>query len=1045
MKLPLTILLGLLISTNTVVLNDHLHKTLQSITTLLKRDRSVLINNTSPTTNPQGSASDKGDLPRQLPPKDVPLKPFDPILRDPAIPPLPPVPHIVVSDKFKPIIPQDVAITIDVIGNIATTTYDITFFNPNYKQLEGEFIIPLSENQNVSALALDINGKMRDGVVVEKQKARQTFEAIVNRRVDPALAEKTAGNQFKLRIYPFAGNGTRRIKVTLEEQLRVKNGAFYYALPLNFNQTLKSFSLNVQSYAAAQPQVTTDLKDFTFTKQNQIFLAQFSAQNYLSANNFSFLVPNSKEETLFTHSAGDTTYFYSNIAAPVSEKNKVLPAKITVFWDSSLSGSKRDIAAEKALLKAYLERIKNLKVEFITFNLDIIQKKEFEISAGDLSALEKEIDSIVYDGATKFDTLDIGSTSSDEILIFTDGISSFGDSKIALGDVPIYTINSSPEFERGLLQGTPQKSLGSFINLTTLDTAEALHKLTTKSVRVLSYVHDSKISEVYPPIGTEVTGVLSFAGLMHGSSAELTVNFGFNDDEIIRKKTIKITSGTNNAAVERLWAKQKINFLELDPKVNKDEILKLGQTYSIVTAETSLLVLENVSDYVQYQITPPAELLDEYNRLLTIKNNNLASTQQSALEDAVNQAKLVKEWWEKEFTTIPTKSKPFQPLKPLTGTPNLRNDSDDEAMQRGREQMPRDEGGARANSMSILQERQDNSRMEMTKMAAPLDFVSGNMAAPAGNNKGDTPLARVASNATIQIKGWNPDTPYLKILRKSSDAELYKDYLKLKNGFDDQPSFYFDVSDEFIRRKQPKNALIVISNIAEMKLDNVELLRIAANKLLGMGYTQYSVELFKKILELRGEDPQSYRDLALAYQQNDQAQEALEMFYTVLSKQWTRFNNIKQVVFVEMNRLIAKNPKLNLENIDQRVIFAMPVDIRISLSWSTDNTDIDLHVKDPYDENCFYGRRLTTIGGRYTNDFTDGFGPEEFMLKKAAKGTYQIKTNNFGDRRQSISGPTTLYLDIFTYYGTAEETHQRILVRTENIKEDNVIGEINFN
>jgi hypothetical protein len=66
------------------------------------------------------------------------------------------------------------------------------------------------------------------------------------------------------------------------------------------------------------------------------------------------------------------------------------------------------------------------------------------------------------------------------------------------------------------------------------------------------------------------------------------------------------------------------------------------------------------------------------------------------------------------------------------------------------------------------------------------------------------------------------------------------------------------------------------------------------------------------------------------------------------------------------------------------------------------------------------------------------------MLKKAIPGNYSIFTNNYGDHRQDLLGPSTLYLDIYTRYGSPDESHQRILVRTAEAKEKNEIGSIDF-
>jgi tetratricopeptide (TPR) repeat protein len=247
-----------------------------------------------------------------------------------------------------------------------------------------------------------------------------------------------------------------------------------------------------------------------------------------------------------------------------------------------------------------------------------------------------------------------------------------------------------------------------------------------------------------------------------------------------------------------------------------------------------------------------------------------------------------------------------------------------------------------------------------------------------------------------------------------------------------------------MKRGLKEEALLALSNIAEMKLDNVELLRILGNKLIQLEYNDYAVDIFEHIVKIKGEDPQSYRDLALAYQAAKKYQKALDTFYKILAGSWdSRFKRLKQIIFVEMNNLISLH-KVDVSKINKELIFKMPVDLRITLGWSSDSTDIDLHVKDPYGETAYYEHQLTATGGHMSDDITQGFGPEEFMIKKAVDGVYEIKTNNFSDSRQSVSGPTTLYLDIFTFYGTDKETKQRLLVRTDSVKQDNIIGSIDF-
>ncbi|MBR6412588.1 MAG: DUF2135 domain-containing protein [Alphaproteobacteria bacterium] len=954
------------------------------------------------------------------------------------------VPRIIVRPNYQPITIRDLSIKTDIIGNVANTTYEMVMYNPNSATLEAEFEFPLAENQTVAAIALDINGKMREGVVVEKEKARQTFEAVVRQGVDPLLVEKTAGNQFKTRIYPFTPNGTRRIRIILEEPLQKEKGQFRYVLPLNFNQRLERFSLdiNLPTESDRAPQVATDLRGFHFTRSGQVFLSHFDAADYDLNNTLSFSIPTTEKNPFFTHRTSGGTYFYGSVDLKQSEKNKTYPKNVAILWDASLSGEKRDIEKEKELLEAYLKKLNNVSVTFIPFDIEMGKAQNISVRNGNAAPVLSAIDKIVYDGATRFEKLNLKKIKADEILLFTDGLNTFGNKvKFKLPNVPVYTINSAPEYAAGTLKGWANKTFGSFINLAQVSTKKALTQLTKQPLRVVSY-KGNNVSEIYPPIGAIADENLSVAGIFAGRKTELKIALGYDKDHVIQTQKISLSAEGNNPAVERLWAQQKISYLEQNADENRDEILALGQKYSVVTENTSLLVLENASDYFRYHITPPPELRAEYDRLAWNQENDIKTKKSSAIRDAMRQANGVKEWWRRKYETKPVSR--YESIKAASGHRS-----------RGRRRIVNDAhysvGASYGDTLSSSDEGHAVSASGIKFRDTLTDSGEADMSANyIGRVDSDGAIVsnskRISSQSrnSIQIKQWDPDVPYLKILKASRDADLYADYLKLKKGYSDQPSFYFDITDEFIRRNQYGKGLKVLSNIVEMKLDNVELIRITANKLMQMKEYGYAVELFEKITKLRGEDPQSFRDLALAYQAKGDYQKAFDTFYHILENDWGRFNEIKQIIFVEMNNLLSLHPEVNTQNMDPDFVFNMPVDIRIVLAWSTDNTDIDLHVIDPYNEECYYSHKMTEIGGRYPHDFTQGFGPEEFMLRRAADGKYTIRTNNFGDHRQSISGPTTLYLDLYTNYSKPNQKHERVFVRTENVKENNTIGEITW-
>jgi uncharacterized protein YfaP (DUF2135 family) len=99
-----------------------------------------------------------------------------------------------------------------------------------------------------------------------------------------------------------------------------------------------------------------------------------------------------------------------------------------------------------------------------------------------------------------------------------------------------------------------------------------------------------------------------------------------------------------------------------------------------------------------------------------------------------------------------------------------------------------------------------------------------------------------------------------------------------------------------------------------------------------------------------------------------------------------------------------------------------------------DNTDIDLHVKDPGGEECFYSRPSTRIGGRISADITTGYGPEQFLLKKAIPGKYQVYVNYFGDRQFTDAGPSTVMAEIYTKYADKSEQRQVVCLQMSNAR-----------
>ena len=147
---------------------------------------------------------------------------------------------------------------------------------------------------------------------------------------------------------------------------------------------------------------------------------------------------------------------------------------------------------------------------------------------------------------------------------------------------------------------------------------------------------------------------------------------------------------------------------------------------------------------------------------------------------------------------------------------------------------------------------------------------------------------------------------------------------------------------------------------------------------------------------------------------------------------------------MEINRIIARAERkgIAIKNVDEKYRHLVDTDIRIVMNWDADMMDIDLWTTDPFGVKCYYGYRLTATGGHNSCDFTQGYGPEEFMIRDAIKGKYTIEANYYGSHSQKVLGPVTVYTEVYTNYGRPDEKREVLTFRLAANKEVVKIGTV---
>jgi uncharacterized protein YfaP (DUF2135 family) len=993
----------------------------------------------------------------------------------------------------------------EIVNGIAMTTYDMFFYNETERVLEGSLVFPLGQGQQVTAFAMEVNGALRQAVVVEKVLGQRAFENTVRQAIDPGLLEKTAGNNYKASIYPILPRAYKRVVISYEEVLTGDAKADHYTLPLHLSKMYQELVLDISvSGNAGRPVFKNNAKtNYVFTKAAAGYEFQWKQKDAHIDQAFSITIPKTaQEKELLTFEE----YFLLNLSITPEKKLQNKPSHITVLWDASLSVQDRDIQKELGLLSYYLSYVSSVTVDVIIFSNAIRDERSFEIKKGKTSELLSFLEGVFYDGGTSMAVLDTLKLRTDEVLLFSDGLSNLGDWEYKKR-APLFVINTLLKADHDYLDGVAGSSGGSYINLQNSTNVEALAALKFESFRFLGIGKSTGVSDVFPKKPQTITNDFMITGKFANTEAGLVLHFGYGNT-VTKKVPLRIKPNEGKSLVKRIWAQEKLKALK-----DKTEIVTHAKQNQLLTKYTSLIILDRVEDYVQYKIEPPAELQAEYKELLAEAR---ASEKEAELQLENRKKQLLTyyqdllEWYALDFKVV---EKPKNVIGQRPGqTACVRLDATNIPSAQG-VNFSTSLDQAAATIRGQISEAGDvlpgvNVFVEGTTIGTQTDF-DGNYSinASAGQflvfnyvgfksvkvevgagtsidvtMEADETLEAVVvtsqgmaresralgyavtevlededvldvevaeeldarskksnvAGAVSNLKAWDPETPYLKLLEKESTLEAaYLKYLGLRKTYKNTPSFYMDVAIFFKVKGAPQKAVRIATNLLEMDLENYVIMRALGYTLEGLGEDALAAFVYEEVLELRPEEPQSHRDLALVYQRIGKREEAGTLLQKIIDGELlvfdasNRFKGIESIAYLEKAGIDAEHG-----------LHAKALDLRVVIDWNHNDADIDLWVTDPLGEKAYYSHPRTKTGGRMSDDMTEGYGPESFIIKNALPGTYTIQAKYFANHQQKISGPTILKTTVFQAFGTKGQTREIIVRKLDKAQDVLEIGTI---
>jgi len=562
--------------------------------------------------------------------------------------PIPPAPRPYV---FAPLEVTYHHVNVKIDGQVATTSVDQEFYNPNPSRLEGTYLFPVPRGAQLDQFTMDVGGKQVEAELLPAEKARRIYEDIVRKAKDPALLEYADRDVFKVRIFPIEPHGKKRITLRYTQLLKSDAGLVSYVYPLNTEKfsakPIKTVSIKVE-LESRQP-----LKSI-YSPSHEVEIKRhgsnratvgFETHDAKPDTDFALYFAPEKDEMgvnlLAQKTSSEDGYFLLLVSPGMDVKDqKIVPKDVAFVLDTSGSMAGKKLVQAKKALRFCVENLNDEdRFEIIRFSTEVEPLFDELVRANDANR-EKANDFIE-------DLKPIGGTAIDEALRRALSLPTVGYAGRPLRSAPkrpfvvIFLTDGKPTIgttDEGQIVANVEKQnewhtrifcfgIGTDLNTHLLD------KITEETRAFSQYVLpeedlEVKVSNFFSKIKEPVLAnpTLKFTGdvratklypsplpdLFRGDQLVLVGRYSGSGDSAVvlegtvngatRKFTYEVSfprRADEHGFIPRLWATRRVGYLLDEIRLHgenaelKDEVTELARRYGIVTPYTAYLIVED--------------------------------------------------------------------------------------------------------------------------------------------------------------------------------------------------------------------------------------------------------------------------------------------------------------------------------------------------------------------------------------------------------------------------------------------------------------------
>jgi len=214
-------------------------------------------------------------------------------------------------------------------------------------------------------------------------------------------------------------------------------------------------------------------------------------------------------------------------------------------------------------------------------------------------------------------------------------------------------------------------------------------------------------------------------------------------------------------------------------------------------------------------------------------------------------------------------------------------------------------------------------------------------------------------------------------------------------------------------------AIEILENLKKNNLKNPEILKAIAYQYQNLEAKKHAINTFKDIFKIRPKYAQSYRDLANAFNENEQFVQSWRTYMTALIKKMvdTR-NTIGNIIFTEMEWLYfnrkehAKIKRRFVPRYENRKDFEN--DIRILVEWNVSDADFELEFVNPKKQSYVFKHTIYDNETLIMNEKKLGYSIKDFIIDKLTEGDWLMNLTYLGNKKEK---PTFFKVTIYYDWG----------------------------